>query len=303
MTKSKIARLSKAALEDERLGSQTLSFLLYVMNSDEVNAKNFSVEQVTEHFGRKPGWWTTHINRLIKFGYAKRNGFHDKEGHKCYQFAVTDKLGALDDPRIAEQLFTNNKQGLKRIYGTIQTTSPRSRDQVSQTRENNYNDHQQPAHTDEEPHYAKFLDPIRQDNEHLEILQFFMKYGFAAPKTQKEWEEAKKPGIRAWAEITETPLDWQAARLLNKRIVEPINKTALEIAWERWTSTSYRKQRAIGVIEWYEELCKDINATPWNAGRQQYGKKKYATKRSTGHSSKQHGTASAKYNENDFTKV
>ena len=299
MTKSKIARLSKDALEDERLGPQTLAFLFYLMNSDKIDSKDFAISQVTEHFGMKSGWWTTHFNRLMKFGYAERKEYRNEKGYTCHQFAVTDKLGALDDPRIAEQLFTNTKQGLKRIYGTIQTASPRPR---SQTREDSHNIQTQPAYRDEGPHYSKFLEPSRQDNEHLEILQFFMRYGFAAPKTSKEWEEAKKPGIRAWAEVTETPLDWQAARLLNKRLVEPINRNALEIAWERWTSTSYRKQRAIGVIEWYEELCKDISATPWNRG-QQYGRKKSAKTRSTRHSGKQHGAASAKYNENDFTKV
>jgi hypothetical protein len=273
------------------------------MNSNNFDIENFEVEEITNHFGNKPGWWTTHFNKLIKCGYAKRNGYHDKEGHKCYQFAVTDKKGWLDDPRISEQLFANTEQKLKRIYGTIKEPPIQSRSRSETEPDGIRPSQQQPAYMDERPHYSKFLDPTRQDNEHLEILQFFMKYGFAAPKTPKEWEEAKKPGIKAWAEITETPLDWQAARLLNKRLVEPINRNALEIAWERWTSTSYRKERAIGVIEWYEELCKDISATPWNTGRQQYGRKKNARTRSTRHASKQHGTASAKYNADDFTKV
>ena len=190
--------------------------------------------------------------------------------------------------------------GIKR---TIKEPPPESRSRTKTGSSKSVRPAQpQPTYVDEGPHYSRLLPVERQDNEHLEVLQFFMKYGFAAPKTPKEWEEAKKPGIRAWAEITETPLDWQAARLLNKRLVEPINRNALEIAWERWTSTSYRKERAIGVIEWYEELCKDISATPWNAGRT-YGRKKNARKGSTRHPSKQHGGQSAKYNEDDFTKV
>lgn len=301
MTRSKIARLSKAALEDERLGPQTLAFLFYLMASDEIDTKNFATKQVTDRFGMKRGWWNDHFNLLIEFKYAKRKKYWNEKGHLCFQYAVTDKKGWLDDDRISPDLFTNYDLGLKRIYGTLkdEPNQPRPR---STTRENKDNAQNRPAYVDEGPNYARHLDVTRQDNEHLEVLQFFMKYGFAAPKTPKEWEEAKKPGIRAWAEITETPLDWQAARLLNKRLVEPINRNALEIAWERWTSTSYRKERAIGVIEWYEELCKDIGATPWNT-RQQYGRKKNATKGSNKHTSKQHGTASAKYNEEDFTTV
>lgn len=303
MTESIIAQLLKTALEDERLAPQTLAFLFYLMNSDEIDANDFNVEQVTERFGNERGWWNKHFNLLIKFGYAKRNGFHNEKGYQCWQYAVTDKLGALNDPRISKQLFTNNNLKLKRIYGILEEPAIQSRSRSEPTTTNSIRlPQQQPTHMDDRPHYSKFLDPTRQDNEHLEILQFFMKYGFAHPKTSLEWEEAKKPGIRAWAEITETPLDWQAARLLNKRLVEPINKNALEIAWERWATTSYRKERAIGVIEWYEELCKDIGATPWNT-RQQYGRKKNATKGSNKHTSKQHGTASAKYNEEDFTTV
>jgi hypothetical protein len=302
MTRSQIARLSKTALEDERLGPQTLAFLLYLMNSEEINTKDFSVNQVADRFGMERGWWNEHFNLLIEFKYAKRRKYWNEKGHPCFQYAVTDKKGWLDDDRISPDLFTNYHHGLKRIYGTIKEPSPeprpRSEPEISSIRPAQH----QPTYVNEEPNYARHLDITRQDNEHLEILQFFMKYGFAAPKTPLEWEEAKKPGIRAWAKITETPLDWQAARLLNKRLVEPINKNALEIAWERWTSTSYRKERAIGVIEWYEELCKDIGATPWNAG-QQYGRKKNATKGSNRHASKQHGTASAKYNEEDFTTV
>jgi len=303
MTKSKIARLSKAALEDKRLGPQTLAFLFYLMASDEIDTRNFATKQVTDHFGTKRGWWNDHFNLLIEFKYAKRRKYWNEKGHPCFQYAVTDKKGWLDDDRISPDLFTNYDLGLKRIYGTLKDEPnqprPRSKPEVDSVRPVEY----QQAYVDEGPNYARHLDVTRQDNEHLEILQFFMSYGFAAPKTPKEWEEAKKPGIRAWAEITETPLDWQAARLLNKRLVEPINRNALEIAWERWTSTSYRKERAIGVIEWYEELCKDISATPWNAGRQQYGRKKNARKQSVRRSSKQHGGQSAKYNENDFTKV
>ncbi|MHC1623128.1 MAG: hypothetical protein ACXQTR_00885 [Candidatus Methanospirareceae archaeon] len=299
MTKAKIARISKAALEDERLSYQTLSLLLYVMNSDKIDTENFYVEQVTSRFGKKRGWWNKHFNALIKYGYARRKkGPHDKEGHPTQLYAVSDYLEAMKDDRVTKDLFANTELGLKRIYKPTSSNDPGSRNTA---REDGYV-HSPQNYILEKPGPEKFLEVGRQDNEHLEILRFFMGYGFAAPKTPKEWEEAKKPGIRAWAEITETPLDWQAARLLNKRLIEPINRNALEVAWERWTSTSYRKQRAIGVIEWYEELCEDITATPWNKG-QQYGRKKDGPKKSVRRSNKQHGTASAAYNADDFTKV
>ena len=301
MTKSKIARISKAALEDKRLSPQALSLLLYAMNSDKIDTENFYVEQVTTRFGNKRGWWNTHFNFLVEYGYARRKeGPRNKQGHPTQLYAITDFLEALKDDRVTEDLFTNTELGLKRIYRPVSTNDSRSR--TTARPDDHYNAQHRPAYTDQAPGPEKFLKPGRQDNEHLGILQFFMGYGFSAPKTPKEWEEAKKPGIRAWAEITETPLDWQAARLLNKRLVEPINRNALEVAWERWTSTSYRKERAIGVIEWYEELCEDITATPWNKG-QQYGRKKNGPKKSVRRSNKQHGTASAAYNADDFTKV
>ncbi len=304
MTKSTIARLSKSALEDIRLGPIDLAFLMYLMNSDDINLNDFSVAPVIDRFGMERTWFTTRFNKLIRLGYAKRKQKHDpKTGYKYYLYAVADKPGALDDPRINEQLFTHSKQGLKRIYGTVQTTQPgpRPATQQAEPKEKNatmsYRWHQKPHHT-------KSMDTATMSQADLVLSNFYAGYGFAMPKTPKEWEEARKPGIKAWAEVTETPLDWQAARLLNKRLIEPINREALEVAWERWTSTSYRKERAIGVIEWYEELCQDMTATPWNKG-QKYGKKTQNTKRgrSLQRSDKQHGAASANYNEDDFSTI
>lgn len=306
MTKSKIARLSKEALEDTRLGPMDLAFLFYLMNSEELKAESFTVEQVTDRFHRKRGWFPDEFNKLIRLGYAKRTQKNDPEtGHTVTLYAVADIPGVLDDPRIAEQLFANTKQKLKRIYEPVRTTQPGPR--VSDVPDRHppttpKRSPYPPANTEYKPHHTKFMNTATMSQADLELSNFYAQYGFAMPKTAKEWEEARKPGIRAWAEVTETPLDWQAARLLNKRLIEPINKKALEIAWERWTSTSYRKERAIGVIEWYEELCLDITATPWDT-RQTKRRKANVKGRPVRRPDKQHGKASAEYKEEDFSAI
>lgn len=307
MTKSKIARLNRETLEDARLGATDLAFLFYILESEEFDPNNFLVEEIADRFQRGRDWFRRYFNKLIRLGYAKRDDSkHDPlTGHPITLYAVTDMRGALDDPRIEPDLFENTEVKLKRIY----KTDPRfTEDQFIQSRpqQNNfppmpeYNDFYEPQY--ETAHHTKGMNHATMSQADLELTNFFAKYGFAMPKTPKEWEEARKPGIKAWAKVTETPLDWQAARLLNKRIIEPINMAALEIAWERWTSTSYRKERAIGVIEWYEELCKDMNATPWNRGQtqSQYRRKSNAPKRPVQSSDGQHGRSTTKYKEEDF---
>ncbi|MCK5609913.1 hypothetical protein KAR91_49025 [Candidatus Pacearchaeota archaeon] len=216
MTKAKIARLSKQALEDTRLGPIDLAFLMYLMNSNEINLNNFSIGPVIDRFGKERTWWTNHFNKLIRLGYAKSKQKHDPEtGYKFFLYAVADRPGVLDDPGINEQLFNNSKQGLKRIYEPIQSTKkepspePRPHANENPTPQTSGQDRppktqQRQPHSSPRPHHTKFMNTATMSQADLLLSNFYAEYGFAMPKTPKEWEEARKPGIKAWAEVTET---------------------------------------------------------------------------------------------------
>ena len=305
MTKAKTARISKEALEDSRLGADELGLLLYLMNSETINPATFRGEEIADHFGKARKWFSRHYRILISCGYAKRHDTHDAEGKRLYLYAISDRPGALDDPRISEQLFQNSKVKLKRIYGTVKSDALQS--SVQSRSRNQVEISGRPAIRYEDYHPSKFLKPEYQTNEHVELYRFYWQYGFAVPKTDREWEEARKPGIRSWAEVTETAIDWQAARLVNKMLKEPINKEVLEYCWERWTASSYRKERAVGVLEWYEALVKDRNAKPWldniNYQKKKGGKPNARYQRPTRKPVKQHGRASGEYKEEDFSPI
>ena len=283
LTHGNRATLSREALEDRRLNANDLGFLLYVNNC--IWENKFNIAIVHERFNRGRGYWRDQMKKMYEFGYAKLQK-KQYPGQMIYIYLITDQPKMIERPDIFDTI-SIEKNKLQPVTPEALPVPIVKQDYVPQPK-----------------HYAtKYLDPTRHSQEEMELAQYFMNYGFAIPKTDREWIEAKQPGIKAWTEVTETDLDWTQVRKVNRILKEPINHGVLETVFMEWTSLRFNKRNAKGILEWYELLCKDTDAKPWDRQYQKGNKKNDRYSNSRRQPSKEHGTSTVVLSDSDYESI
>ena len=264
------AKLSNEALNDKRLDATLMGYLLYLCNHAK-ETTSFHFGPICARFNISERTLSRKIKKLIRYGYIQRK----HEGMQ-WVFWISDVPKDFKDPKVIAILREETKKGLgisEPVY------KPPSKKKA-----------------------IKLLDPLTTSPEDIELAQYFMNYGFAIPKTTRQWTEARKPGISTWADITEHALDWIAVPLVNQMLQEPINEMALNKAWQKWTGRNYNPSNVDGILEWYSELCKDIEAEPWN--RSNRGKNNHGRHiKSSGQSRKEHGISNIEAKESDYSTI
>jgi hypothetical protein len=149
--------------------------------------------------------------------------------------------------------------------------------------------------TPSRPPSMKWLDPLTTDKTQYSLSEYYLQYNFPMPKTVEELVQAKQIGMRVWAMITKNYVGWINAETINKTLGTNPNEEALRKAWEQWNLSGYKPNNVRGILEWYTQLAKDINSTPWS-----YRSKNGTSSRRSKKVRKEHGTTTVKHEEIEY---
>lgn len=77
------------------------------------------------------------------------------------------------------------------------------------------------------------------------------------PSSRKQSALAAHPAAAVWLESGPKWPGWQRLKGITRRLGPQPNKQALAKAWEMWLMAGYREDSIDGIIDWYDELCRD----------------------------------------------
>lgn len=82
------------------------------------------------------------------------------------------------------------------------------------------------------------------------------------PQTAEETAVVTHPAIWAWQEANMAWPGFENAAYIAERLGKTPDKTALLKARQLWNLSNNKPGNAVGILDWYDELCKDPSWTP-----------------------------------------
>lgn len=294
------AQLSQKALYDKRLSPRLLGLLLFLCNQPK---KHTPVEVIIDRFGVNRSWWTRNFKLLIAAGYGRYIKTSSGRNQFNHTYIVTDDPEYLNtlyplfqDAKIAHnqdaKIAPENQPAPPEVEPTFQDAKIAHRIDQDIT----------PSLSDPRIRkQMKWLDPATISQKELETKQFYASLGWPLYGTDDPWlwQEATKPGMIAWARATRKFIGWDKASIINRKLGATPDEQTLQTAYEEWITNGYNPGNLRGIMEWYQALRDDPNATPWE--RSHKGQTNGAKTRSNTKSGKVHGVSQVEYNPDEFS--
>lgn len=149
--------------------------------------------------------------------------------------------------------------------------------------------------------HMKWVDPLTTEPDTYDLAGFYLDHGFPVPQKPEELQQAKQPGMKAWATITKNYVGWGNAQQINEMLGDNPNQKALAIAWKEWKFSGYRTSNVRGILDWYTILTKNPEAEPWS--NKQRSNNNATTRRNSKGIPKEHGNSEIKYTSEEFTRI
>lgn len=98
--------------------------------------------------------------------------------------------------------------------------------------------------------------------EDAEILAFLEQNSIAQPDTDDDWQHIRHPAVWAWMETTRRFPGYDKLPAIIRRLGPEPDRGVLQLAWEDWVASGYRKRNVTGILDYYEERLQPARASP-----------------------------------------
>jgi hypothetical protein len=278
--------LTQEAIDDKQLPADTLALLLWLCNQ-----KKPTLEQAITRFGKNSRkWWTRKLSTLIELGYAYYHKTSEGRNKFVHFYIISDSsnfLSSFDMNSLVKKPSGRYYQGSNMTPESIYQGSnmtpenftdnrkmPEVAKEIPEKTEDFQGSKMSPKRSINNNIYIKdngkykLLDPLTAPKSFDYALgEFYIENKHPLPETEDEWNEAVKPGMKCWAQITRNFVGWVNAEEINKTLGDTPNAQALDKAWKKWNTFPYQTNNLHGILGWYNAFCKDINAQPWEYKR------------------------------------